>query len=325
MEELLVKETNYTEEEQKKIKEIVDSVDINDEMRILSFATNLQRLISTTSLMAMTNMKENKMEGVENSFKKLVNEINTTVLSRKRILLDKLFKNKHGTFKERLIKANNEVEAIEIEIKEQQYNIVKDMLMYAEMYKRNLNYYKQISMHIEAGNQFLNNINKKAKNEDISYPNVNDKDLDRKIDKFDNRIKDLEVSRIVSMQLATELKLMQNMNYDLAHKIQSTVLNTIPIWHNQVIIAIGINSINENIASTKRISKKIKQSTNLVNNIINKQTELLNNSLNIDNIKSLQETSQDIIKTAKSILNNIKDNKNKQVKILKTIEKENSK
>ena len=190
--------------------------------------------------------------------------------------------------------------------------MLKDIAIFDTMYEKNLTYFKEISLYIIAGEKkikelkevVLPELKKKAEEsgEQIDVQKVND--MENTINRFEKKIYDLKTTRIISIQMAPQIRLLQNNEAELVEKIQSSITNTIPLWKNQMVLALGITNAKNALKNQQAVS-------NLTNDMLKKNSEILKQgSIDIAkeseraiiDIETLKKTNADIIETLDSVI-----------------------
>ena len=220
-------------------------------------------------------------------------------------ILSKLF---HSAKKEvtRIIAKYNKIELnidkIEKELDRHRLQMLKDITIFDGMYEKNLEYFKEISLYIIAGEKKLEEKKAEETGEQIDVQKVND--MVNIINRFEKKIYDLKTTRVISIQMAPQIRLLQNNESELVEKIQSSLINTIPLWKNQIVLALGINNAKQALGAQQSV-------TNLTNDMLKKNSEILKQgSIDIAkeseravvDIETLQKTNKDIIDTLDQVL-----------------------
>ena len=213
--------------------------------------------------------------------------------------------------------------------------MLKDISIFDTMYDKNLEYFKEISLYIIAGDRKLDELKNKvlpelkekaqASGEQLDVQKVND--MENLINRFEKKIYDLKTTRIISIQMAPQIRLLQNNEAELVEKIQSSITNTIPLWKNQIVLALGINNAKKALETQQEVSK-------LTNDMLVKNSETLKqgsieiaeeSEKAIVNIETIKKTNQDLIETLDKVIEIHKSGRIKRQeaeKELETIEKE---
>ena len=232
-------------------------------------------------------------------------------------------------------KVETNIGKIEAKLESQKIRMLKDITIFDTMYEKNLEYFKELSLYIIAGEKKLEELRtvtlpelqKKAEEsgEQADIQAVND--MVNMINRFEKKIYDLKTTRIISIQMAPQIRLIQNNDSELVEKIQSSLINTIPLWKNQIVISLGL-------ANSKAALGVQKQVTDMTNEMLQRNSEMLKQGTieiaeesekSIVNVETLQKTNKDIIETLDKVLEIHQTGRVKRVEAeqqLITIEKE---
>ena len=227
------------------------------------------------------------------------------------------------------------MDTIEKGLDKDKLQMLKDISIFDTMYEKNLEYFKEISLYIIAGERKLDELRNKvlpelkekaqASGEQLDVQKVND--MENLINRFEKKIYDLKTTRIISIQMAPQIRLLQNNEAELVEKIQSSITNTIPLWKNQIVLALGINNAKKALETQQEVSK-------LTNDMLVKNSETLKqgsieiaeeSEKAIVNIETIKKTNQDLIETLDTVIEIHKNGRIKRQeaeKELENIEKE---
>ena len=320
-EAVVEKSLNYdalTPEEKSAIDEFISKVDVKNTAQILQFGSSAQSNISKFSDSVLNDVRTKSSGEVGDLLSGLVTEIkefnaDVPVEEKKGIL---------GIFNsakkqvEKLIakydKVENNIAKIEKSLETHKLQMMKDIAIFDTMYEKNLEYFKELSLYIIAGekkieelrNVTLPELQKKAQEsgEQLDAQKVND--MENMINRFEKKIYDLKTTRIISIQMAPQIRLLQNNEAELVEKIQGSLTNTIPLWKNQMVLALGINNAKQAIGAQKAV-------TDLTNSMLQKNSEILKqgsieiaeeSERAIVDVATLQKTNKDIIDTLDQII-----------------------
>ncbi|MBQ8132365.1 MAG: toxic anion resistance protein, partial [Bacilli bacterium] len=232
-------------------------------------------------------------------------------------------------------KIETNIDTIEKGLDKNKIQLLKDISIFDELYEKNLEYFKEISLYIIAGerkldelrNVTLPELKKKAEEtgEQLDIQKV--QDMEAQINRFEKKIYDLKTTRIISIQMAPQIRLLQNNDAELVEKIQSSITNTIPLWKNQMVLSLGINN-------AKKALKEQQAVTNLTNEMLKKNSETLKQGTidiakeserAIVDIETLKKTNKDLIDTLDSVIKIHEEGRAKRAEAeveLQNIEKE---
>ena len=339
------KSLNYdalTKDEQAAIDAFNEKVDVTDTTQILQYGSAAQNKISRFSDTVLEDVKTRSTGEVGDLLASLVAEIkdfDTDIYSEsnKKGILG-IFHSAKKEIDKLLAKFNkveNNVDKIEKNLEAHKLQMLKDIAVFDSMYEKNLEYFKEISLYIIAGEKKLEELRnvtlpalKKAaeeSGEQVDIQKVND--MVNMINRFEKKIYDLKTTRIIAIQMAPQIRLIQNNDSELVEKIQSSLINTIPLWKNQMVIALGINNAKNALGAQKAV-------TDMTNDMLKKNSELLKqgsiqiaeeSERAIVDIETLQKTNRDIIDTLDKVLEIHQNGREKRAeaeKELISIEKE---
>lgn len=328
------------------VKEAIDEfcakVDVLDSAQLLQYGASAQSKISNFSDSVLQSVKTKNAGEVGDLLATLVTEVKDFDGDVPESLNPKglygLFFNAKKQI-EKMIAKFNKVETniakIEKQLETQKIKMLKDITIFDTMYEKNLEYFNDISLYIIAGEKKLEELRNtvlpelqkaaEASGEQADIQKVND--MVSAINRFEKKIYDLKTTRIISIQMAPQIRLIQNNDSELVEKIQSSLINTIPLWKNQIVIALGL----ANAKSALDVQKAV---TDTTNDMLQKNSEMLKQGTieiaeesekAIVNVETLQKTNQDIIETLDKVLEVHKAGREKRIeaeKQLLTIEQE---
>ena len=220
--------------------------------------------------------------------------------------------NKIENMKNRYAKAEVNVQKITTSLQDHQMRLMKDSTVPEKMYAQNLNYYKELTMYILAGKQKLQEVREgklrdleaKAAASGLPEDAQEAKDLDSKCNRFEKKLHDLELTRTISLQTAPQIRLVQNNDTLMVEKIQTTIVNTIPLWKSQMVLALGI-------AHSTEAAQAQRQVTDLTNELLKKNAQALHlastetakeSERGIVDIETLKQTNQELISTLDDVM-----------------------
>ncbi|MBQ9659190.1 MAG: toxic anion resistance protein [Clostridia bacterium] len=315
-------------EEKQAIDEFVEKIDITNTNQILQFGSTAQSNISKFSDTVLEEVKTKNTGEVGTLLANLVTEIKDfdTVTGQEPKGLLKIFSSAKGQLT-KLISKYNKVEkniaTIENALEAHKTQMMKDISMFDTMYDKNLEYFKDLSLYIIAGERIIKQLKevelpelqRKASetNEQIDVQAVND--MVNTIERFERKLYDLKTTRIISIQMAPQIRLIQNNDSELVNKIQSSLINTIPLWKNQIVIALGLTNAKAALKSQQAV-------TDLTNEMLKKNSENLKQGTievaeeaqkAIVDIETLKKTNSDIIETLDKMIEIHENGKQKRV------------
>lgn len=269
-----------SDEEKKVIDDFAAQIDLYNSQLVLQYGAGAQKKISDFSEQALENVKSKDLGEIGQMLSSVVSELKTFDAEEEdKGFFGNIFKktsNKMTSMKAKYSKAEANVENICKVLEGHQVQLLKDSAMLDQMYKMNTNYYKELTMYIIAGKKKL----KKAEQEEIpamlkkaELSGLADdmnaaNDYTALCDRFDKKIHDLELTRMVAMQMAPQIRLIQNNDILMSEKIQSMIVNTIPLWKSQMVLALGVNH-------SKQAAEAQRQVTDMTNALLRKNAETL--------------------------------------------------
>ncbi len=303
-------EANLTEEEKTQIAEFANQIDITDTTSILQYGAGSQQKIADFSDSALKSVRTEQLGEAGEMISKLVGELKTfnkEIDDSKKFSLFKSIKKKAATLKAKYDKCENSVNDIVTVLDGHQVTLLKDIAVLDQLYDRNLTNFKELSMYILAGKQKLQSerettlveLQNKAKETGLAEDAQKANDYAAMCDRFEKKLYDLELTRMVSIQMAPQIRLVQNNDSVMSEKIQSTIVNTIPLWKSQMLIALGL-------AHSEQALKAEQAVTNMTNELLKKNAEKLHQSTvgiakeaerGIIDIETLTHTNQELITT----------------------------
>lgn len=245
-----VDESMLSEEEKKKVEEFVKQIDVANIKIVNSYGASAQKGISTFSSSITGSVKTKEFGEVGDSLRELRVAISSTVAPQKKGILGLFQKGKQ---KATYIISNYEsaetnIRKIEKDLQRHQQVLTKDVYVFDQMYDMNLEFYKELTMYIIAGKKALEiarstklvELREKAEATQDQLAVQLYRDYDSACNRFEKRIFDLANTRLVSIQLAPQIRLLQDAEQEVVNKLRSDVINTIPLWRNQMVLALGI-------------------------------------------------------------------------------------
>lgn len=305
-----VKEMQFTPEEQKVIDEFKDKIDITNTNQILQYGTDAQQKIASFSEMALSKVRTKDLGEVGDMIGDLVVELKGFDAEDGEKGIFGLFKkgrNKIEVLKTRYDKAEVNVDRIAELLEDHQITLTKDVAMLDQMYEMNLVNFRQLSMYIAAGKQKLGEVRanelpalvEKAKRSGLPEDSQKANDFAELCNRFEKKLYDLELTRTISLQMAPQIRLVQNNDTTMVERIQTTLVNTIPLWKSQMVLALGLAHSEQAIRAQRAVN-------DTTNELLRKNAEKLKMSTveaaeeserGIVDIETLKETNQSLIET----------------------------
>jgi len=312
--EVIIADTQLTPEEQQMVDSFVTQIDLSNSNMILQYGAGVQKKMADFSENTLASVKTKDLGEVGQLLTGVVAELKNFDEEESKGLFGKIKKqaNKMTLMRAKYDKAEVNINRIGGMMENHQVTLMKDIAMLDKMYELNLNYFKELSMYILAGKQKLADV--KANElatamklaQETSRPEDAQaaRDLDGLCNRFEQKIHDLELTRTIAMQTAPQIRLIQSNNTVLVEKIQSTLLNTIPLWKSQMVLALGVeNSIQ---AATAQ-----RQVTDMTNELLKKNAVTLKQATietakeaerGVVDMETLKITNESLISTLDEVL-----------------------
>lgn len=272
-------ETILSEAEKKMVDDFSRQIDLHNSAAILQYGVGTQKKMADFSEDALNNVKTKDLGEVGTMVTDLITELKSFDTEEEEKGFFGFFKktgNKIETLKAKYEKAEVNVERICEVLEGHQIQLMKDVAMLDKMYGLNLSYFKELSMYILAGKKRLAEVREtelaelieKAKRSNLPEDAQAAKDLESICERFEKKIHDLELTRMIAIQTAPQIRLVQSSNTLMIEKIQSTVVNTIPLWKSQMVIALGVEHANQ-------AAKAQREVTDMTNQLLRKNADAL--------------------------------------------------
>ena len=250
--EELYTDAKLTEAERKTVEDFSKKIDITESSTVLEYGSAAQKKISDFSDSALKNVRTKDLGEIGTLLSDLVVELKTTDEKEDKGFFGNLFKKGQDSvvkYKARYDKAEANVDKIAAVLEDHQITLLKDIALLDQLYERNAQNTKELSMYIIAGKKKLQEVRetelpklvKKAQDSGLPEDAQAANDLSQACDRFEKKLYDLELTRQISIQMAPQIRLIQNNDTLMTQKIQSTLVNTIPLWKNQIVLALGIS------------------------------------------------------------------------------------
>ena len=313
--DLDVDDSMLNDAEKEEVTNYAATIDLHDTQAIIQYGTGVQKKMAEFSQTTLDQVRTKDLGEIGDLLSTVVTEVKGFDASTEQKGFLGLFKKATGkleTIKARYDKADNNITAICNSLENHQVTLLKDVATLDQMYDLNLNSYKEITMYILAGkkrledvrNGELKELQKKADETQRPEDAQAAKDLADQCDRFEKKLYDLNLTRTISQQTAPQIRLLQNSDTQMAEKIQSVIVNTIPLWKNQMVIALGIAHSTEAIEA----ENKVTEATNelLKANAQNLHTASVEaakaNQRGIVDIETLKATNQTLLTTLDDVL-----------------------
>lgn len=306
--------TVLTAEEQEMVDSFASKIDVENTAQIMQYGAGTQKKMADFSDEALKNVKSQDLGEVGDLLTDVVGELRGFDAEEEKGLFGFLKKqaNKIENLKNKYDKAEANVEKIMDSLEKHQIRLLKDSAMLDKMYQQNLLYFKELSMYILAGrkslsevrNGKLKDLEEKARISGLPEDAQAARDLDSKCSRFEKKIHDLELTRMISLQTAPQIRLVQNNDIMMAEKIQTTLVNTIPLWKSQMVLALGIAHSTEAASAQRQVS-------DVTNELLKKNAETLHmasvetakeSERGIVDMETLKKTNVELIQTLDDVM-----------------------
>ncbi len=320
-----MEQTVLSPEEQQMVDSFAKKIDIENTSQILQYGAGTQKKMADFSDAALENVRTQDLGEVGDLITQVVGELRDFDAAEEEKGFLGFFRkqgNKIENMKNRYAKAEVNVQKITTSLQDHQMRLMKDSAVLEKMYAQNLNYYKELTMYILAGKQKLQEVREgrlkdleaRAAASGLPEDAQEAKDLDSKCNRFEKKLHDLELTRTISLQTAPQIRLVQNNDTLMVEKIQTTIVNTIPLWKSQMVLALGI-------AHSTEAAQAQRQVTDLTNELLKKNAEALHlastetareSERGIVDIETLKQTNQELISTLDDVMNIQKEGRAKR-------------
>ena len=303
-----------TPEERKMVNDFAVKIDIENTNQILQYGAGTQKKMADFSDTALENVKTQDLGEIGELISNVVGELKDFDVQEEGKFFGFFRKqtSKMENLKNKYDKAQANVEKITDSLQQHQVRLMKDSAMLDKMYEQNLNYFKELTMYILAGkkkleetrNGKLAEMKNKAALSGLPEDAQAARDLDEKCSRFEKKLHDLELTRTIAMQTAPQIRLIQNNDTVMVEKIQTTIVNTIPLWKSQMVLALGI-------AHSAEAAQAQRQVTDITNELLRKNAETLHmatvetakeSERGIVDLETLQKTNADLVQTLDDVM-----------------------
>jgi len=309
-----VEETPLTPEEQKMVEEFAAKIDLRNSNLIIQYGSGAQKKIAEFSESALNNVKTKDLGEVGTLLANVVSELKNFSAEEDGKGFFGIFKRtgkKLANLKTKYEKAEANVNKIVTALENHQIQLLKDIALMDKMYEMNKVYFKELSMYILAGKKKLAEVRstelprlmEKAQASGLPEDAQAANDLSEMCNRFEKKLHDLELTRMISIQMAPQIRLVQNNDTLMSDKIQSTLVNTIPLWKSQMVLALGI-------ANSQQAARAQREVSNMTNELLRKNAETLKmatidtvkeSERGIVDIETLVTTNQTLISTLEEV------------------------
>ena len=319
--------TMLTEEDKKSIEEFVKKIDVNNSDHVLLYGADAQKKIADFSDSALATIRTKDTGEVGDMLVNLVNEIKGfSAAAEKPSGIKGLFWNAQKAVSDmqtKYDKVDANVDTIASQLENHQVQLLKDVSMFNRLYDMNTQYFKELTMYIIAGEQKLKEVRegeleelkKKAAETGDAMDAQRANDLAANCDRFEKKLYDLKLTRQVALQMAPQIRLLQNNDSLLVERIQSTLSNTLPLWKSQIVIALGMHRSQEALKAQTAV-------TNMTNELLRKNAEALKTGTiqtaqeaerGIIDLETLKQTNQSLMDTINEVMKIQEDGRTKRL------------
>ena len=308
-------ESILTEEERKTVDEFAKQIDLTNSAMVLQYGAGTQKKMADFSEAALENVKSKDLGEVGELLSGVVKELRDFDEEEEKGFFG-FFKKASGrieSMKAKYAKAEANVNEIVKVLEKHQVQLMKDTALLDKMYELNLTYFKELSMYILAGKKKLQEVRStrlaeltdRAQASGLPEDAQAAKDLDSMCERFEKKIHDLELTRMISIQTAPQIRLVQNNDTLMVEKIQSTIVNTIPLWKSQMVLSLGV----EHSAQAAEAQRQV---TDMTNELLKKNAEKLKmatvetakaSERGIVDMETLKATNESLISTLDEVMN----------------------
>jgi hypothetical protein len=315
VEPVKVDESMLTEQEKKAVNDFAKKIDITDTNLVLNYGVAAQKSVATFSENALSSVRNKDLGEVGETLSNLVVEVKGFGQEEKKGFAGLFHKQKDKLelMRAQYGKAETSVNRIVSELEKHQVTLMKDIAMLDQMYELNLKYYKELTMYIIAGKKRLaevrtgelEELRKKAEASGLAEDAQAYNDYAQKCERFEKKLHDLELTRMVSLQMGPQTRLLQNNDTLMVEKIQSSLVNTIPLWKSQMVLALGMEHSRQATAAQSAV-------TETTNELLKKNADMLKMGTiatakeaerSIVDIETLQHTNEQLVSTLDEVVN----------------------
>ena len=315
VEPVKVDESMLTEQEKKAVDDFAKKIDITDTNLVLNYGVAAQKSVATFSENALSSVRNKDLGEVGETLSNLVVEVKGFGQEEKKGFAGLFHKQKDKLelMRAQYGKAETSVNRIVSELEKHQVTLMKDIAMLDQMYELNLKYYKELTMYIIAGKKRLaevrsgelEELRKKAEASGLAEDAQAYNDYAQKCERFEKKLHDLELTRMVSLQMGPQTRLLQNNDTLIVEKIQSSLVNTIPLWKSQMVLALGMEHSRQATAAQSAVAQT-------TNELLKKNADMLKMGTiatakeaerSIVDIETLQHTNEQLVSTLDEVVN----------------------
>ena len=261
-----IDESMLNNDEKEMIAQFANEIDISNAKQVIQYGSSAQKSISDFSVNILGKVKTSELGDVGDALKELTVALDATTEPEKKGILGIFQKAKRGvdSIKANYAKAETNVSRIEKDLEKHQVVLTQDVEMFEQMYDLNLQYYREVTMYIIAGKKALDKargeqleaLKEKAETSQMQEDVENYNKYVNLCNRFEKKLHDLELTRVIAMQVAPQIRLLQDNDQEMLEKIQSSLVNTIPLWRHQMVLALGIEHTQRALSAQNMITEK---------------------------------------------------------------------
>ena len=261
-----IDESMLNNDEKEMIAQFANEIDISNAKQVIQYGSSAQKSISDFSVNILGKVKTSELGDVGDALKELTVALDATTEPEKKGILGIFQKAKRGvdSIKANYAKAETNVSRIEKDLEKHQVVLTQDVEMFEQMYDLNLQYYRELTMYIIAGKKALDKergeqleaLKVKAETSQMQEDVENYNKYVNLCNRFEKKLHDLELTRVIAMQVAPQIRLLQDNDQEMLEKIQSSLVNTIPLWRHQMVLALGIEHTQRALSAQNMITEK---------------------------------------------------------------------
>lgn len=319
-------ESILTGDELSQVDDFVKQIDVTNSAAIMNYGAGTQKKMADFSGQALDNVRTKDMGQTGEMLSQLITQLKDFDVDAEdqKGIMGWFHKagNRAEELKARYSKVETNVATISNELEKHQVTLLKDVDVLDNMYELNLNYFRELTMYVLAGKKKIKEVREgdlrklqdKAAQTGLAEEAQAAKDLASQCDRFEKKIYDLELTRTIAMQTAPQIRMVQNSDTIMAEKIQSTIVNTIPLWKNQMVIAMGVDHATQAAKAEREVN-------DMTNNLLKKNAEALKmatvesareSERGIVDIETLRQTNETLISAMDEVINIQKEGKEKR-------------
>ena len=315
IEPVVLDESSLSEAERKQVADFSEKIDLTNSTQILQYGAASQKKVADFSSATLENIRTKDLGEVGDMVTNLIGELKGFDANNESKGIFGFFKktsNQLDALKSKYSKAEVNVDKIEGMLQDHQIQLLKDIAMLDQMYEKNLIYFKELTMYIIAGKKKLAKVRSeelpklvaKAQASNLPEDAQAAKDLDDLCNRFEKKIYDLELTRNISVQMSPQIRLIQSNDTMMAEKIQTSIVNTIPLWKSQMVLALGLAHSQQAIEAQRAV-------TDMTNELLKKNAAALKQGTiaaakeserGIVDIETLQQTNRSLIETLDEVV-----------------------